>query len=423
MTNHNSNISSMTSAPFPPNVIGANERIILGTVGLRYRGTTVSNEMMKTGDASIVACCDVDKNENQKFKHTMKDQFDLNVSSYHDFRELIDRNDLDAVIIATPDHWHALPFIYSCEAGKDVFVEKPLSHNIKEGRAMVNATKRYQRVVQVGTWQRSIQHFQDAIDFVRSGQLGDIQVCRSWRARNSEGIGTLPSSNPPDHLDWDFWLGPAPYVPYRPNRCHYDWRWHFDYAGGETPDHGAHMLDITCLAMGDWDPLEITSTGGNFVIDDDRDTPDTQFTTFQFKDFVLTWEVRWGNGRAVDGFSSGLGSSWIGTNGMLGVNRGRWETFSEDDRLEKKPETVHEIKTNHFQNFLDCVRTRETPRSDIESSHKTATLCNLASIAYRTGFKLEWDAEREIITNEPSAMNCPQYQREYRMPWQFKDGG
>ncbi len=409
--------AAMHTAPFAPSVLGANEKIRIGTIGLRYRGTTVSREFLKLKNVEVTHCCDVDEREIAKFKKLLQDTYSIKVHSYSDFRELIDQKEIDAVLIATPDHWHALPFIAACEGGKDIFVEKPFSHNIVEGRAMVNAARKYQRVVQVGTWQRSTQHFQDAIDFVRSGKLGTISVCRAFRVRNSEGIGHKPPTTPPAGFDWDFWLGPAPYTPYRENRNHFEWRWYFDYAGGETADHGAHMLDITCLAMGDWDPLEVSSFGGNYVIDDDRDTPDTQTAIFRFKDFVLTWEVRWGNGRSVDGFSSGLGSEWIGRNGTLGVNRGKWEFFPENKDNKEKPETVHELKTNHFQNFIDCMRTRHTPRSDVESSHKSAVLCHLANIAYRTGKKLEWDANREVITNEPSAMDCPHYQREYRAPW------
>ncbi len=414
---------TMAKTVSPPSVLGANEKIRIGAIGLRYRGTTVSREFLKLKDVEVTHCCDIDEREIGKFKKLLDDTYGIDVKTYPDFRKMIDQKEIDAVLIATPDHWHALPFIYACKAGKDVFVEKPLCHNIAEGGAMINATKKYNRVVQVGTWQRSVQHFQDAIDFVRSGKLGDISLCRAFRVRNSEGIGHRPPTEPPDGFDWDFWLGPAPYTPYRTNRNHFDWRWYFDYAGGETADHGAHMLDITCYAMGDWDPIEVSSFGGQYVIDDDRDTPDTQTAIFRFKNFVLTWEVRWGNGRPVDGFSSGLGSEWIGRNGTLGVNRSKWEFFPENKDFEEKPQTINEIKTNHFQNFIDCVRSRHTPRSDIESSHKTAVLCHLANIAYRTGKKLKWDADREIIINEPDAMNCPHYRREYRAPWNLPDVG
>ena len=403
--------------PFSSRVLGANERVVMGAIGLRYRGTTVSKELMKTNSVDFVACCDVDRRENEKYVRFFQEHYNTRIEQYQDFRKLLDRNDIDAVLIATPDHWHAIPFIYACEAGKDVFVEKPLSHNIIEGRAMVNAARKHQSVVQVGTWQRSTQHFQDAIDFVRSGQLGTISICRAWRARNSEGIGCMPPKNPPDGLDWDFWLGPAPYTPYRANRCHFDWRWYFDYAGGETADHGAHMMDIVCLAMGDWDPIEVSSFGGSYVIDDDRDTPDTQVAIYRFRDFTMTWEVRWGNARPLDGFPSGLGSEWIGRNGTLGVDRGKWTFFPEKGTEKIEPETVTELETNHFQNFIDCIKSRNTPRSDIETSHKTAVLCHLANISFRTGKKLEWYADREVVVNDPSAMECPHYQREYRAPW------
>lgn len=285
---------------------------------------------------------------------------------------------------------------------------------------MVNAAKKFNRVVQVGSWQRSVQHFQDAIDFVRSGALGDISMCRAWINTNSGGIGRRPPTTPPDGLDWDMWLGPAPFALYQTNRCHWDWRWWFDYAGGQTADWGVHMMDIVCLALGQWDPIEVSSFGGKFVLDDDRDTPDTQIAIFRFRNFVLHWEIRWGNGRGLDGFESGHGSQWIGRNGQFFVDRGRWHIAPEGDRMEgAEPQRVTELTTNHWENFIECMNTRAMPRSDIESMHKCTVLCHLANISYRTGKKLEWDAEREIITNEPSAMNCPQYQREYRAPWRL----
>ncbi|MGI6454576.1 MAG: Gfo/Idh/MocA family protein [bacterium] len=410
-------LAAMAQGPFVQKVLGANEQINMAVIGVRGQGRHDSYQLMNCEGVKFVAACDVDQRELEHYLSRVEDEKGQTMKPCHDFREVLDMNDVDAVVIATPDHWHALPFVYACEAGKDIYVEKPIAHNITEGRAMVNAARKFKRVVQVGSQQRSDQVFQDAIDFVRSGKLGDIHLCRAWILGNSSGIGHVSPSNPPEGFDWDMWLGPAPYQLYRANMNHWNWRWFFDFAGGQTADWGVHMMDIICLAMGQWDPIEVSSHGGTFVLDDDRDTPDTQIAVFKFPDFVLHWEVRWGNGRPLDGFSEGHGSEWIGTNGTLGVNRGRWEVFSEGDRLKEKPETVNPVQSNHHQNFVDCIRSRQTPRSDIESMHKTTTLCHLANIAFRTGKKLEWDADQEIITNEPSAMDCPQYRREYRAPW------
>lgn len=412
-------MATALAGPFPGKVLGANDKITMGAIGIKGMGSANAHELMKVPGVQFSDVCDVDNNELLKFQARFDEQYELKLEGHKDFRDLIAQPHIDAVLIATPDHWHALPFIYACESGKDVYVEKPISHNIVEGRAMVNAAKKYNRVVQVGSWQRSVQHFNDAIDFVRAGHLGDISVCRAWLNSNNDGIGHQPPTAPPDGLDWDMWLGPAPFALYQSNRCHWHWRWWFDYAGGQTADWGVHMMDIVCLAMGDWDPIEISSMGGTFVLDDDRDTPDTQLAIFKFKDFVLHWEIRWGNGRGLDGFGGNHGAQWIGRNGQLGVDRSRWETVSEGDRLDKEPTTLTEIKGSHQANFIDCMKTRKMPRSDIESMHKTTVLCHLANIAFRTGLKLEWDADREVITNEPSAMNCPQFQREYRAPWEL----
>ncbi len=413
-------VAAMTSAPFTGDVLGANEKVNLGCIGIRGMGKHNSKELIKVDGVQVIDSCDVDSRELEKFNNEFEDLQGFRPKGYKDFRRLLDNKDLDAVNIGTPDHWHAIPFIAACERGLDVYCEKPISHNIVEGRAMVNAAKKFGRVVQIGSWQRSVQHFQDAIDFVRSGALGDITMCRAWLLGNSDGMGFRYPSKAPEGVDYDMWLGPAPFSLFQTNRFHWDWRWWFDFAGGQTADWGVHMMDIVCLAMGEWDPIEISSMGGNYFIKDGRDTPDTQIAIFKFPSFVMHWEVRWSNGRGIDGFSSGHGAEWIGRNGQFGVNRGKWEIFPEGDRMEdKQPETINEIKVSHQKNFIDCIKTRETPRSDIESMHKTTALCHLANIAFRTGKKLEWDADREIITNEPSAMDCPQFEREYRAPWKL----
>ncbi|HXK95512.1 MAG TPA: Gfo/Idh/MocA family oxidoreductase [bacterium] len=416
-------IAALAAGPLPGRVLGANDRINLAAIGVHGMGTYNAEQLMQVPGVQFSDVCDVDQREVEKFQNLFEDKYQLKLEGHKDFRRVLEKKDVDAVSIATPDHWHALIFVQACEAGKDIYCEKPISHNIVEGRAMVNAAKKFNRVVQIGSWQRSVQHFQDAIDFVRSGKLGTITLCRAWLNSNSDGMGFRRPSAPPEGVDYDFWLGPAPFSLFQENRFHWNWRWWFDFAGGQTADWGVHMIDIVCLAMGDWDPLEISSFGGNFFIQDGRDTPDTQIAIFKFRNFVLHWEVRWGNERGLDGFSSGHGSQWIGRNGQLGVNREKWEVFAEGRgdnlRLEEKPETVNPIPNSHHANFIECMRTRQTPRSDIESMHKTTVLCHLANIAFRTGKKLEWDASREIITNEPAAMDCPQYRREYRAPWKL----
>jgi len=415
--------ATMTAAPFSQRVLGANDRISIGTIGARGQGTNVSSNLVKCPGVECIAACDVDRRVLDRFTKIMKKRHNLSIKTYSDFRNLLEQKEIDAVVITTPDHWHALPFIYACEAGKDIYLEKPVSYSIVEGRAMVNAAKKFKSVVQVGSWDRSLQHVQDSIDYIHDGKLGDISVCRAWFTMTEGNIGKLSPSDPPEEFDWNFWLGPAPQVPFQRNRNHWNWRFFYDYAGGLTSCWGAHMMDIVCLGMKNWDPVKVSSYGGKLVFDDDRDTPDTQVAIFKFKDFILHWEMRCGNPRPLDGMASNFGAEWIGTTGTLGVHRNKWEYYyvKKPKRTEKEiiPETINEINTTHYQNFVDCIRSRETPRSDIESAHKTAVLGHLANIAYRSDKEIIWDAERELISNAPDAMNCPQFQREYRTPWKL----
>ena len=396
----------------------ANEKIVLGLIGCGYRGTGIlrgrSFEEGFFGQprvAGVAAVCDVDSKNAERAAAMVEKEYGRKPKMVKDFRRLLEVKEIDAVIIATPDHWHALPFIHACEGGKDIFVEKPLSHNIVEARSMLAAARKFKPVVQVGTWQRSVQHIVDAIDFVRAGKLGKISVCRAWKC-GIAGVGQEKPSSPPPNLDWDFWLGPAPYAEYRQNRCHYQWRWFLEYGTGETGDSGAHMMDLVLLGMGVKSPLEIAAYGGKFICgeEDDRTTPDTQMVIYKFPGFVMNWEVHVGE-PGLDG-GGPLAAEFIGEKGWLVVDRARWVVNGTDE----KPMTIHKAG-NHAGNFLDCVKSREKPRSDIESAYYTTVMCHLGNIAYRVGRSLTWDGEKGVIVGDDEAMRCPQYQREYRKPW------
>jgi predicted dehydrogenase len=398
--------------------VSANEKVVLGLIGCGGQGRGVMGGFFGHPDvAGVATVCDVDAKHADAAVQMVEKKYGKKPEVFKDFRKLLERKDVDVVIISTPDHWHALPTVYSCEAGKDIYLEKPISHNIVEGRAMVNAAKKFKRVVQVGTWQRSVQHFVDAIDYVRSGKLGKVSVCRAWTLGGA-GVGKQPPTNPPPELDWDFWLGPAPKVPYRPNRCHFGWRWFFDYGSGLTGDWGVHMLDIVPLAMGEDAPLEVHSVGGKIVAapDDDRDTPDTQMAIFKFKNFVMNWEIHVG-GPGLDG-GSHHGTEFIGEKGYLIVDRGGWKAFDKNGK--ELPKVPSERKVgDHTRDFLDCVKSRPKPRSDIESMHQTTKLCHLANLALRTGENIRWDDAKEEPIGNRRAKDCPSYEREYRRPWKL----
>jgi len=407
--------------------IGANEKVVAGVIGCGGMGKRNMERFLKRKEVEFAALCDVDRKHCEEAAKLVQDKRSNKPELFKDFRKLLEIKQIDVVIIATPDHWHALPFITACEAGKDIYQEKPLAHNVVEGRAMVNATRRFKRVIQLGTWQRSTQHFIHALEFVRSGRLGRISVCRAWCVGNGGSIGHQKPTTPPPNLDWDFYLGPAKSVPYTPNRCHQSFRWFYNTASGQVGDNGVHMLDIMLCGMNHPHPVSVDAVGGNFVLDDDRDTPDTMCAVFQFEDFVATWEHRFGNARPLDGGRSGLAAEFIGTNGSLIVHRGgKTQVFPEGDRLKERPEESPPARDPgsvgrdvHIADFLECIKTRKTPRSDVESVHRSTILCHLANMAYLLKRRIHWDPINEEPIGDPEAKNCPAYQREYRKPWKL----
>ncbi len=396
---------------------GANEKLTFGLIGCGGMGRANLKRFLDLGH-NLAAVCDVDDTH---MDATIGDATKRNLPApkkYKDFRQLLEQKDIDAVIIGTPDHWHAIPFIAACEAGKDIYCEKPISHSFVEAKTMMNAAKYHKRVVQVGTWQRGQKHFQTAIDFVRSGKMGKISICRAWNFNTGNSIGHQSPTTPPAHLDWDMWLGPAPKRPYQPNRCHFTWRWFFDYGGGLMTDWGVHMIDIVMLAMQQTDPISVSAVGGKLTMDDDRDTPDTMLTIYQFPNFVLHWEHRFGNQRGIDG-GIAHGSEFIGEKGTLIADREKYQYFPDKKDAEQPP-AMDKRDSTHWQNFVDCVKTRQKTLSDIESMAKTTMICHLGNIAFESGKTLYWDTAKQDVTNRGDVKHCVSYEREYRKPWKLK---
>lgn len=399
---------------------GANEKIVLGCIGYGGMGSANVRSFLDLPGVEFAAVCDVDE------KHAAKGVADVAKKQsrapkvYKDFRELLEQRDIDAVVISTPDHWHAIPFIAACEAGKDIYCEKPVSHSFVEAKAMASAASHFQRVVQVGAWQRSVPHFQQAIDFVRAGKLGKIQLCRAWNLTGPNPLGHQRPMPVPEGLDWDFWVGPARMFGYQPNRCHNTWRWFYETGGGKITDWGAHMIDIVLLGMNESDPLSVHSEGGIFLADDDRTTPDTMQTLYRFPNWQLQWEHRQGNNRGLDG-GKDHGSEFIGEHGTLIVDRGavRWFPKDEDEEAYPGPGDSARGPNTHWQNFLDCIKTRAKPHSDIASLAKTTMLCHLGNISYQTGLTVKWDANAQDVENT-AARRAISYEREYRKPWRLK---
>lgn len=408
-------VGSVLSIPAvgAPRKISANDKIVMGCIGMGGMGMANMDHFLNMADVEVAAVCDVDSARVDHAAAEVEKRKGKAPEKIHDFRKLLERKDIDAVVISTPDHWHALPMILACEAGKDVYVEKPIGHDIVEGKAMVGAAKKYGSVVQVGTWQRSAQHYHDAMKFVQAGKLGKINLVRAWTVSGATPGNPKPCAAP-RNLDWDFWIGPAKWEPFRPCFHPGHFRWFFNFAAGLTGDWGVHMLDTVGTFMNEWHPQEVASYGGKLACapDDIRTTPDTQIAIYKFPNWILQWEIHV-HGAGLDG-GGGHGAEFIGSEGTLRIDRGGWNF---DKGQENGPKTVEQLPTDHWQDFVQCVRTRAKPRSDIESMHYATCLCHLANAAYLLGRSIKWDGARGEIIGDKAAMQCQSYQREYRKPW------
>jgi predicted dehydrogenase len=407
-------LGTIAGTMFAGSAKGANEKVVVGLIGCGGMGMSDVRDFLRTRQVILAAACDVDK---ERLQNAVRETGGT-AAAYDDYRKLLERKDLDAVIIATPDHWHAIPMIHACQVGLDIYVEKPLAHNVAEGRAMVAAARRYGRVVQVGTQQRSGSHFQRAVEIVRSGALGPVSLARAWNVSQEapDGMGNPPDSDPPPNLDYDFWLGPAPKRPYNPNRSHHSFRWFWEYAGGMMTDWGVHLLDIILWGMNVDYPLALAASGGKYVLRDNRDTPDTMEVIYDCAGFTMVYSLRKACGRGMD--DHGYGIQFHGTNGTLFIDRGGFEVFPEGDRMQAIKGDGSDQHYPHVLNFLECLKTRRLPASDIEIAHRSTTTCHLANIALLTGRKLHWDGKNEKFTDDEPANRL--LRRTYRPPWDLE---
>ena len=352
--------------------------------------------------------------------------------AYKDFRQVLDDKDINVVFVTTPDNWHALQMIMACQAGKDVYVEKPISTTLEEAKVMVAAARKHNRITQVGTWQRSGLHFQKAVQAVQDGLIGPVRFARTWNYRNfmPDGFGNPPDSDPLPGLDWDMWLGPAPQRPFNRNRCGIGNKWgtfryFWDYAGGWMTDWGIHLLDVVLWAMKADGPRGITAAGGKYSIQDNRETPDTLQVTYEFADFVCTYEMREINSNSMYGKDYGI--EFHGTDGTLFLDREGFEVFPDKSEFEPKPAdrtasmkmaSVNDALYDHITNFLDSVKSRKRTLCDIEVGQRSSNICFLANIAYRSKERLVWDAANQrLVQGSPQAQRL--LGREYRSPWKL----
>ena len=396
----------------PARAFGANERVRTGHIGVRNQGTNNLKELLKNKNVDVAALCDVDSDVLAKAAKLVQDSKKEPVRTEKDFRALLNDKTLDAVVVTTPDHWHAIPTIEACMAGKDVYCEKPLSLFVTEGQAMVEAARKYNRVVQTGTQQRSDKRFRHAVEIVRSGLLGKMERIRvGIPGVNFDGPAVADSA-PPANLDYDRWLGPAPKKPYNAKHVHYLFRFFWDYSGGQMTNFGAHHLDIVQWALGkdESGPLEITGTG-KYHKDGWYEVPEKFEVTYTYERGV---KVIAGQDQPPGGVT------FEGEHGNLYVTRSKIECDQNPDILKAEiPEKYRvTVSDNHFQNWVDCIKSREKPIADVAIGHRSATVCHLGNMAVRTGRKILWNAEREQVQGDDEAQAM--LSRPYREPWELK---
>jgi len=411
------------SGPFlaRDSALGANDRVSLGFIGLGGRGTSLLRQFKSYDDVLVGAVCDVyEKYLNRAAKIAGPES-----RTYKDFRKLLEQRNIDAVVVASPVHWHALHTIHACKAGRDVYVEKPLSHNIAEGEAMLKAARENGRVVQIGTQIHGGSNYKRVVEIVRSGALGKISVARTWLTCNQapNGIGRPADTAPPDGLDWDMWLGPAPVSPFNPAKFYGGYfRYFWDYGGGWMTGMGPHILDLVFWAVDLNPPLAAASSGGRYVIQDIAETPDTHEIVFDLPNLTMTWsqteacsygyELRGGSE-----MRRRLGIMFHGTNGTLVANYTQLEIFPEGNRMKEFELSPPPPATDHYHEFIDCVKSRRLTSCDVAYAQKINIACHLGNISLRVGRKVHWDDKTKQIVGDEEADRL--VSREYRPPWRL----
>ncbi len=420
--------SSPARAEGPPQVEGAasrrpaSERIRVGFIGVGGRAQGYLRDFLACPEVDVVAMADVyDKHAAQAA--AIAAEKGHKPETYRDFRRVLDHKDIDAVAIGTPDHWHALTTIYACHAGKDIYVEKPLSHTIAEGRAMVNAAKRFNRITQMGTQIHAGENYRRVVEIVQSGMLGEITKTRVWIARNEApgGMGSPPDGAPPGDVDYDMWLGPAPKRAFNPLRFIFNWRYFWDYAGGTMADMSCHTLDLIYWAMKLGAPKTVLSTGGRYALHDIGETPDTMETVWDYEPdgerknkMQLVWSLTEGNQDGLRGKSMGIG--FYGSEATVIADYDSHEVLNrKGEPVGDRPPKSIPPSPGHVREFVDSVKSRSRCSCDIENGFRLTKVPLMANIAYKTGLKLTWDDEKEQFINAPTANRL--LTKEYRAPW------
>jgi len=395
-------------------VRGANNDLRVAVAGFNGQGSGHIGRFHNTPGVRVVALCDVD----EKVLYGKVDEFkkrNEKVDAYIDYRKMLEDTSIDIVSIATPDHQHVPVAAHAVVAGKDVYVEKPMSHTISEGRLLVNLTRKHRRIVQHGTQSRSSEGLMDAVEYLQSGKLGKIRMAKAINSQLRHPIGREPDTPTPAHVHYDLWLGPAPKRPFNINRYHYKWHWWWDYGTGDTGNDGIHQIDIARWGLSVKMPKAVSCSGGQLFYNDDHQTPDTQIATFEYDDVYLMYEMRLWTPYPHEGHDNG--NIFYGDNGKMSIGRKGWQVTFKDG--EKGP-NGRRGGGSHIANFIEAVRSRKVSdlNADVEVGHFSAALCHMANIAMRVGRRLKFDAKQErfIADDEANTYLTKLYRSGYELP-------
>lgn len=412
-------------------VLGANERVVLGLMGAGGRAGYLGPAFANREDVELRYVCDADLRRADGLANTIENNTGVRPTVVQDFRRILDDPEVVGLISTTPDHWHALSTILACQAGKDVYVEKPTSHSIWESQKMVEAARKYERVVQVGAQSRSAAYCYGAFEYLRSNDFGDIHFVRVLNSKGRGPTGHFEDAEVPPAVDYDMWLGPAPMRPFNESHFHYRWHWMWAYSGGDIINDGIHQIDIARWMINKDVPNSVVSEGGKFAFDDDQECPTTQTATWKYDDMLMSFEQALYapymkktplEARDLDAVPdwrfSGTRIEIYGTKQIMYLSRhgGGWEAFDADlQSVKLGPGNFTAANAEHQQNFIDCIKSRNLPNGDIEKVHKSTLLSHYANIAYRTGQRLHIDPKTERFIDNDAANAL--FKRDYRDPW------
>ncbi len=408
-------------------IYGANEVIRCAVIGCNSRGASMAGTFARQKNADVIFICDVDDVAMQKGIKSVNEAIGKTPAGIKDFRSILDNKDLDAVYIATPDHWHSPASILSLKAGKNVYVEKPLSHNPGEGELLVRAADKYKKIVQIGTQRRSWPTLTQGLAELKDGVIGRVYMAKTWYANTRGPIGIGKVVPVPSNLDYELWQGPAPRRPYKDNLIHYNWHWFWNWGTGEALNNGTHEIDVARWGMGLDYPLKVNSVGGRYQFKDDWETPDTQVITFEAPGATIVWEGRSCNGDYIDNRSRGV--IFYGENGSMHTGDNSYIIFDNNNKLVKEVKSDiiikeglnttspgEELDAVHVVNFLDNIRYNRKPFADALNGFKSTLWMQLGNISQRVGHTLNIDPANGHILNDNEAMKL--WGRQYEKGWE-----